>query len=922
MKRNKHIAFILSLSFLFGQQVGKIAGTVIANDTGNPLIGVNIILVGTNLGSASDANGDYQIINIPSGTYDLKVMMIGYTTEILKDIQILPGLTNRLDFKLKVAAVEGEEITIVGKRALIKPDVTYSSRYLDAEQIETLPAEDYTDVIAMNPGFTKDAKGFHLRGGRAGEVKFVVDGVVLQEPNYGTAYSGNSVLALNNSALSEINIQSGGFNAEYGNALSGIVEISTKVGSRDKYNISVDLESELNIDRGRLIPANLRVRKRSDTFYLYGDEYYGNRKRYDYYTGFRRYRFNLSGPIPLTKKITFSVSAQKTGSQNGYLNRENTHDRFSESILNGKLRWQVFGNSSLTLSAGHTQRMYNLFDVRRKFIPNTFQRRHNKVDQVSLIFNQPVSDRFFYNLSFSYGRTYYKAAQPGKWWDMTRTDDWNSIGGLVDSPEAIKLSFVYKDSTLFVIDGDNNLFREEDLKNYTFDWNGTFQYNKYNEFKAGVNLNMWNLFYQAVLAYSGFPFTFAYGLGRDDLNLPKIQPKLYAFFFQDKIEFSGFIMNAGLRYEVFDPDAKLPSDFYRPYLDPGNIGPDQSDTQYWIGPNNDIPTENPAAPWKRASIKRYLSPRVGVSHPITDKSVFHFTYGHFYQIPDWYLLYRNYNYSYDILALYGNPDLEPEKTISYEVGIKQVLPGELVFDMTAFYKDISNLVETTVVNSLSDPEFIKIAAADETVIRLPTWYINKNVAWGTVKGMEFSLVKRPPTTGGFSMILSYTFMIARGKTSDYHDGFLRQFSRGELEPVQQFYLNWDQRHTISANFDYRFHDGSGITVTTGYGSGYPYTGYQESIMPVENNKRLPPVKNTDLKLNKIVKLGKVKTNIYLLVTNVFDDVNIVNYDNGENRRIPVVNHLLTYPTEFQGPLDDPTVFGPHREIRMGMNFDL
>ncbi|MBC8402252.1 MAG: TonB-dependent receptor [Candidatus Marinimicrobia bacterium] len=915
------IALILLFSILPAQQAGKISGNIIAQDSGQPLMGANVVLIGTTLGAASDGNGDFHIINIPPGYYELKVMMIGYTSAIMKNIQVHSGLTSEHDFQLTVGAVEGESVTIIAQRALIQQDVTYSSRYLNADQIESLPTGDYTGVIAMNPGFTKDAKGFHLRGGRAGEVKFAVDGVILQEPNYGTSFSGVSVLALNNRSLSEISIKSGGFNAEFGNALSGIVEVSTKVGNRDRYAVSIDVESELNIDRGRLIPEELLVRKRSETFFLYGDEYYGDQKRYDYSTDYRRYRLNVSGPLPYTKTATFSISSQHVGSENGYLNRENTHDNFTESILNGKLRWQLLGNSSLTLSIGHTNRQYDLFDVRRKFIPETNQRRNSQVDQFSAVFNHPLSKKLFYNLSVAFGRTYYKAAQPGKWWDFTLDDDWNIKDGFNDSPGAIELPFEYKDSTLFIIAGDNNLFRKEDLKNYMLKWNATYQLNKYHEFKGGLELNVWDLNYQAVLAYKGFPFTFAHGIGNDDLNLPAIRPKLYAFFLQDKLEFAGFIMNAGIRYEIFDPNAKLPSDFYRPYLDPGNIGPDLSDTDYWIGPNNDIPTPNPDAPWKQASIKHFISPRAGVSHPITESSVFHFTYGHFYQIPDWYLLYRNYNYSYDILALYGNPDLEPEKTISYEVGMKQVLPKELVFDVTAFYKDISNLVETTVVNSLSDPEFIEVADADETVIRLPTWYINRNVAWGTVKGMELSLIKRPAMTGGFSMILSYTFMIARGKTSDYHDGFLRQFSRGQLEPVQQFYLNWDQRHTVSANFNYRFVDGSGLTITSNYGSGYPYTGYQESLLPVENNKRLPAVKNTDLKLNKVFKLGAVRTNLYLLVTNIFDNINIVNYDNGENRRIPVVNHLLNYSDEYQGPLDDATVYGPHREIRLGVNFD-
>jgi len=914
---------LFTLSSVFAQQSGKVIGHIMTAETNEALVGANVVIVGTRYGAAADLNGDFMILNLPAGIYEMQAMMIGYTPVVIYNIEVAHGLTTRLDITLSLVALEGKEVTIYATKPLIQKDITYTSHFINAEQIESLPVDDYKGVLAMNPGFTRDAKGFHLRGGRAGEVKFQVDGVTLQEPNYGTAYSGISALALNNRSLSEVAIQSGGFNAEYGNALSGVVEILTKVGNRDRYELSVDVESELNIDEGRPIPALLLKRKRSDTYLLYGDEYYGDQTHYDYSTGHQRYRFNLGGPLPFSSTGTFNSSAQYTGAENGILNRENTHDNYSELVLSGKMRWQLFENASLTMSVGHTRREYDLFDVRRKFVPETFQHRISSIDQFSIVLNQPLTNKLFHNLTLGMGRTYYRAAQADKWWDITRNEDWNIDDGELDNanPEAISIGFNYKDSTLFIVEGDNNLFREEDLKNLLLKWNMTYQVNKFHEFKWGTELNIWDLYYQAVLAYSGFPFTFAYGIDRPDLRLPAIQPKLGAFFFQDKVEYEGFIMNAGLRYEIFDPDASLPSDPYRPYLDPGNIGPDLTDGDYWLGPDGDIPKPNPDAPWKKAQVKHFFSPRVGVSHPITDLSLFHFTYGYFYQIPDWYLLYRNYNYSYDILALYGNPDLEPEKTISYEIGIKQVLPRDFLFDMTAFYKDISNLVETTVVNSLSDPEFLEIAEGDASIIRLPTWYMNNSVAWGTVKGLEFSLVKRPVPTGGFSMILSYAFMIARGKTSDYHDGFLRQFSRGQLEPVQQFALNWDQRHTFAANVDFRLKDHSGITVTYNYGSGYPYTAYQESLLPVENNRRLPATMSTDLKINKVLNVGSVKMNVYLFVMNLFDDINIANFDNGENRRIPVVNHLLNYPDEFQGPLDDPFVYGPHREIRMGLNLD-
>ena len=89
---------------------------------------------------------------------------------------------------------------------------------------------------------------------------------------------------------------------------------------------------------------------------------------------------------------------------------------------------------------------------------------------------------------------------------------------------------------------------------------------------------------------------------------------------------------------------------------------------------------------------------------------------------------------------------------------------------------------------------------------------------------------------------------------------------------------------------------------------------------MENNERLPSTMQVDLKANHAFEISGVKANIYLLVINLFDKLNVVNFDNGENRRIPVIPHLLDHPSEFEGPLDDPMVFGPHREIRVGVSF--
>lgn len=894
------------------QLPGKIVGHVSDQETDELLQGVNIVVVGTYLGAATDSEGDYMIINVSPSLYELQATMIGYEVVRINGVEVLSDLTTHIDFQMVGESLKGEEITITAERPLIQEDVTTSVNYIGKEELNSMPASDYNDLLVLNPGMTRDAKGFHLRGGRSREIVVQVDGIPIQEPNYGTAFAGYSALSLNSNAISEISVQSGGFNAEFGNALSGIIDVSTGIGS-DRFSWSFDAESELPVDDGAAIPTD-----KQDSLYYDGS-------RYDYISGYTRYRFGLGGPVTLiSPKMRYSASAQWLEAEDGLPTRENTENDFVELVVNGKLGFLLGSRINLTVSGMMSEKEYDLFDVRRKYIPETFQRRHALVQQFSLNWNQTLSSNLYYSVLAGYSRTYYKAAQPGKWWDITQVEDWNILNpddpADTLNPEAIQIITDYKEGTQYIIGGDNNLFREEDLRIFLLKGALTWQAGKHNQFKTGFELHRYDLFYQAVLAYKGFPFTFAHGFGNEQLNLPDLNPILLGLFLQDKIEFKGMVMNVGIRYDMFDPDAVLPSSFWYPYLDPGDMGPDLSDQDYWTGPNHDIPVENPAYPWKQASIKHMISPRLGVSHPLTDRTMLHFTYGQFYQIPDWYLLYRNYNYSYDILALYGNPDMRPEATTSFEVGARSAVMSSLVIDFTAFYKDIRDLVETTIANNLNDPDFQAAKEEDDSIIELPTWFVNDNLAWGNSKGLEFTLRHFPTHRIPLGVNLSYTFMVAKGKTSDYHDGFLRIFTRGQLEPVQEYYLNWDQRHTVNLSVDYRWSESSGLNLLTRYGSGYPYTGYQESLLPVENNERLPSTMQVDLKANHAFEISGVKANIYLLVINLFDKLNVVNFDNGENRRIPVIPHLLDHPSEFEGPLDDPMVFGPHREIRVGVSF--
>ncbi len=900
------------------QTAGKLVGRVVDQSGQAPLAGVNLMLAGTYLGAATDADGNYLILNVPPGSYSLVATMIGFAQLTVEQLEVTSGLTTRLDLALTQETLEGETVTITATRPLVQKDVTSSTNFIGSEAISNLPAGDYRDLLLTLPGVLQDSKGLHLRGGRAGEVSLQVDGVRIQEPNYGTSFAGYSALTMNNDAIAQAVVQSGGFNAEYGNALSGVIDITSTSGS-DHFSARAEVETELPGDPGRMIPARKQDRR-------YYDGIARDSTRYDYTTGYSRLRLGLSGPVPGTDRITYSLNVQGTRAEDGFPSRENTENQLREEVYNAKVNVALTPRLTVTGSGMLTRRQYWLYDVRRKFIPETNQRRDSRIKHGSLEMRHSLGPHTFYSLLAGASITYYKAAQPGKWWDITQPEQWNvrdvtDPGDTLNSA-AVNIGTTYLAGTQYIINGDNNLFREERIGTYVAKGALTHQAGPHHQLKGGFELNYYDLYYQAVLAYKGFPFTFAHGLDDDQLQLPAVNPWLLGVFLQDKIEFEGLIVNIGLRAEIFEPDGTLPSDWLHPYLDGGSVGPGLDEWASWKGPNHDIPSVNPDYPWKQAGRKVMFSPRVGVSHPITDVNVLHYSYGIFYQIPDWYLLYRNYNMSYDILALYGNPDLRPEQTTSFEVGLRSAIAGEWVVDVTAFFKDISDLVETTAINDINDPEIQAALAVDSSVVALPTWFINENVAWGTVKGFELVLQHRQSRRWPLGLNLSYTYMIARGKTSDYHDGFLRQFTRGQLDPVQQYYLGWDQRHTLVLGIDYRWQGAAGINVLWRYGSGYPYTGYQESLLPEENNRRLPATSVVDLKVSHEWVIGRYRVAPYATVTNLLDRVNVYNFDNGENRRIPVINHLLDQPDEFEGPLDDPIIFGSHREIRVGLEFRL
>ncbi len=281
------VLFILLLAIgVFAGTTGKITGIVTDVRNGEPLIGVNVFIDGTNLGATTDLDGNYVILNVPPGRYTLTVQYIGYQEQKVSNVAVSIDLTSRQDFQLGEQTLELDEAIVVeGTRPLLQKDITSSQSMVSSEEIDALPVTEVTDVLQLQAGVTRDAGGgFHIRGGRSNEIAYWVNGVAVTD-----VYDNSSGITVDNSSIQELQVISGTFNAEYGNAMSGIVNIVTKEGSPDYHG-------SLNIY------ADDYVSTHDDIFFNVGD-----------YSPVANYNVqgSLSGPLPFTNnKVTFFANAR------------------------------------------------------------------------------------------------------------------------------------------------------------------------------------------------------------------------------------------------------------------------------------------------------------------------------------------------------------------------------------------------------------------------------------------------------------------------------------------------------------------------------------------------------------------------------------------------------------------------------------
>ncbi len=898
------IIIFFTSQLLFAASSGKISGNIKDAQTGEALIGANVIVLGTDYGAATDVHGNYIIVGIPPGTYSIRISSMGFQSKVVDNLKVMSELTTELSITLEIASIEmKDEVVIQAKRPVVQKDLTSTRVIVDGKMIvEELRAQNLNDVIKLQPGVTYGTDGrFHVRGGRAGGSVIHVDGVPLLNP-----FSRTVAGEVDVENVQEFQALLGTFDAEYGNAADGIINISTKDGG-SKYSVKVAYESpqlnsspyhekDWNLNREDIQSLSAEeqeqykdvVRKPDGTsaydYVSVLDDKYAD--KYLPVKALGTFLLNVAGPVPFVDNLSFYL--------NGRMRNENSQRPFGYEIyksLVGKLTYSPVPTTQIRFSYNwsheasqsynHQYKYWRWFDSGLDTLgrQGSFPIDETKANRQVLNFKQVFSSTSFFDLTLARIYDYYEEAVP----DRNIVFD-SETGELISSDYYDRL-YVNGVSSSFRY-GDVRYWLKTENTQYMFKGNYENQITGHHLLRTGFDVKQHEIKRHRI----GMP-------PRGNLQFFTYKPLEGALYVQDKIEYDFMILKLGLRMDYFDPNASA-------YPDQSNIlfvQTDDSGTAEYV-----TTQKEPVKPHVQ------FSPRIGLAHPISDKTSIYFAYGHFTQIPRFYDLYRNHELS-DILrndALVGNPSLKPEKTVSFEVGLQQELTPEWGLNLTAYTKDISNLIS-------SQYYFV---GRDYTTFT--------NADFGTVRGIDLTIDKHFSNYYNFRM--TYSLMSAIGNQSDPTEGYTYREDQAHLRPNRNFPLDFDQTHKIVALLTVRLPQGFGgsvfelFTFNTVFtvGSGLPYTptsrdADESNIVPEPNSARRPWTYNLDFRMSKDIPMDWVNITLYMNIENVFDTENtrFVWTRTGEP--------LTQGPTSILPPdrQANPANVYPRRAIRLGLNLN-
>jgi len=1015
------IAFLMIPLFSFAQIAGKIDGYVKDAKTGEPLPGANVMIKGTTLGTATDVDGYFYMINIRPGTYTLSVSMMGYTTLTKTDVQVIVNQTTKINYRLEETVLDvGEEVVVTAERPLIEADVTSKVSTVSYEEIKNMPAEDMTRVLALQSNITiltntpyaksgyniRGIEDIRMRGGRNNEVGLFIDGMKVGNPLF-----GGFATRVNNNAINQMTVAAGGFSPEYGNALSGVINVSTREGG-SRYSGQLEYGTSMPFGIEALATEEGKARNYQDI------------------------QFSLNGPVPFIRNLSFFFSSQlttKAGTvyefddiiwndhplvQDGTLPRSAvlfqdfiedgemdsiTLDQVKSTVVEdvyggdrwinpldtwkgwhgmgwnnsfdymGKLTYRISPMMKLSFSmsdysayskvnnfhAGYYYHLpgdwYNVdvspVDYRDNIdrllvsdatgetyylpanspFPDEFpgtggeyevwhrnrsgmaarQVQIRESNRMNLLWNHTLSPSSFYTVRMQrffqsrHVRVLNDATQPfGDLFGMKNyfQPDFDNI--LDKDQYAHYNTYGVQDpwEGYFRMRYDNNYYSGDSSYTYDIRFDFTSQINKNHQIKVGaqyVKIHQYRHDDQGTTGPTAYPTIYNY------------RPEEGAIYLMDKIEYSNVVINIGGRIDYSYPDSVAM------WADP-------------LSPLAEQDFERPGleyAEFKKGERKIKFSPRIGIAYPLTSMSVVHFNFGHFYQQPNYRDLYRASGaireVSMQLGNIIGNPLLEHEKSIQYEIGFQQQIGQLYGINVTLWSKETTNQVGSLEIPAYSDPQGVNPYSYSV--------FVNNN--FGSAKGIDISIRKR--YSNYFSGNINYTWSQARVLRPTSWDGYWEGDTKQTM-PKREVKPSWDQPHNLRVYLNFsiprdagpiifgrKLLSSLGLSIFYQGESGRPYTPYmgEAGFLEKENSARWPFFHQIDLRMYKNFRAFGMTYTAFAQVRNLFDRKNVME---GYTRTGSATDPGGAYSEYSATRMDGISInnFGPRRTVTFGLRVSM